>query len=189
MGPVHFWTIGIVMQNVGDLGDWCFGSYFDDTHKHGHKQAGGMIHFGTRFADAPNTRCKCHPVDRDDFCGLKNEWKDAYDDWNYQEIMHKIVYYSIFLFCFPVNASKHSLRVSSPKMYNSVIIFSLSCLCKPVLVLKNIGIKSVLVLIDIHCMDNLKNLKYHLLCYIIYFFDEKHLKQHKFTRKQNWIRH
>ncbi len=154
MGSVHFWTIGIVMQNVGDLGDWCYGSYFDDTHKHGHKQAGGMIHFGTGLADAPNTHCKCHPVDRDDICGLKNEWKDAYDDWNHLSMKKsciKYFYYSVFLFCFPVNTSKHSLRVSSPKINNSDIILSFSCLCKPVLVLKNIDIKSVLVLIDIHC--------------------------------------
>lgn len=55
-------TSGQWMIMKQNLGDWCYGSYFDDTHKHGHKQTGGAIHFSTRFADAPNSRCKCHPV-------------------------------------------------------------------------------------------------------------------------------
>lgn len=84
--------MGIMMQNVGDLGVWCYGSYFDDTHKHGHKQAGGAIHFGTGFADVPNTRC--HLVDCDDFCGLKNEWKDAYGDWNHLSIKKPYIKYA-----------------------------------------------------------------------------------------------
>lgn len=58
----------------GDLGDWYYGCYFDDAHKHGHKQGGGVIHFCKWFADVPAALCKCHRVDCADFLGLK--WKD-----------------------------------------------------------------------------------------------------------------